>query len=133
MTAEQLHRKLKYEMLKFLMLLVKPCYLQVNLCDLLHNPLMRKRLLIMYINWIAVVLAYNGLTLNGVNLGGSVYLNMALGVIIEVPSYSFCWWSLDRKSPESLHCNQFITGNYFTYCLSSTLRGRLHSRKHYFQ
>ncbi len=57
---------------------------------------MRKRLLIMYVNWIAVVLCYNGLILNSVNLGGNIYLNMALGVIIEIPSYIFCIITVDR-------------------------------------
>ena len=57
---------------------------------------MRKRLLIMFVNWIAVVLCYNGLTLNSVNLGGNIYLNMALGVMIEVPSYLFCALSVDK-------------------------------------
>lgn len=51
----------------------------------------------MYANWIAVVLCYNGLTLNGVNLGGSVHLNMALGVIVEVPSYIACIVTVDRS------------------------------------
>lgn len=60
------------------------------------NPCMRKRLIIMYINFVAVVLCYSGLTLNGVNLKGSIYMNMALGVFIEIPSYLFCVFTLDR-------------------------------------
>ncbi len=57
---------------------------------------MRKRLLVMYVNWIAVMLCYQGLTLNSVNLGGSIFLNMALGIIIEVPSYIACILTVDR-------------------------------------
>jgi hypothetical protein len=38
----------------------------------------------MSINWIAAVLCYNGLLFNSVNIGGSVYVAMALGVVIEV-------------------------------------------------
>ena len=50
----------------------------------------------MFVNWIAVVLCYNGLTLNSVNLGGNIYVNMALGVLIEVPSYLFCCLTVDK-------------------------------------
>ena len=38
----------------------------------------------MAFSWIAAVLCYNGLVFNSVNIGGSVYVNMALGVVIEV-------------------------------------------------
>ena len=40
----------------------------VQLEELFISPCMRKRLLIQFNQWIAVVLAYNGLTLNNVNL-----------------------------------------------------------------
>ena len=67
---------------------------------------MRKRLFIMFVNWIAVVLCYNGLTLNSVNLGGNIYVNMALGVLIEVPSYLFCCLTVD-KYDEFFHLYSF--------------------------
>ena len=35
---------------------------------LFQNPCMRKRLIVMYIEFITVVLVYNGLTLNNMNL-----------------------------------------------------------------
>ena len=35
---------------------------------LFQNATMRKRLLVMYIQWVTIVLVYNGLTLNNVNL-----------------------------------------------------------------
>ena len=38
----------------------------------------------MAFSWIAAILCYNGLVFNSVNIGGSVYVNMALGVVIEV-------------------------------------------------
>jgi len=50
----------------------------------------------MFVNWIAVVLCYNGLVLNSVNLGGSAHLNMALGIAIEIPSYLFCTFFVDK-------------------------------------
>ena len=52
--------------------------------DLFVNPCIRRRILAMAFSWIAAVLCYNGLVFNSVNIGGSVYVNMALGVVIEV-------------------------------------------------
>ena len=36
------------------------------------------------------------LLFHSVNLKGSIYLNMALGIIIEIPSYLFCIFTVDR-------------------------------------
>ena len=69
---------------------------QVRFIKLLANPCMRKRFLIMVVNWISVVMCYNGLTLNTANLGGSLHLNMALGVAIEIPAYMFCTFATGR-------------------------------------
>ena len=52
--------------------------------DLFVNACIRRRILAMAFSWIAAVLCYNGLVFNSVNIGGSVYVNMALGVVIEV-------------------------------------------------
>ena len=52
--------------------------------DLFVNPCIRRRILAMAFSWIAAILCYNGLVFNSVNIGGSVYVNMALGVVIEV-------------------------------------------------
>ena len=37
-----------------------------------------------------------------VNLGGSIYLNMALGVVIEVPSYLMCAFGMDSLGRRAL-------------------------------
>ena len=60
------------------------------------NPCMRKRLFVQYIQWITVVLSYNGLTLNNVNLGGNIYVNMAINLVTEIPAYVFCLLTLDK-------------------------------------
>ncbi len=52
--------------------------------DLYNNACIRKRILLMFVQWIAAVLCYNGLLFNSVNIGSNVYVSMALGVIIEV-------------------------------------------------
>ena len=57
---------------------------------------MRKRLVILVIQWFTVVLSYSGLTLNSVNLGGDAYVNMAITTVIEIPSYIFCILTLDK-------------------------------------
>ncbi len=63
---------------------------------MLQSDSLRRRLLIMCVNWVAVVLCYNGLSYNSVNLEGNIYANMALGALIEIPSYLFCVFTFDR-------------------------------------
>ena len=69
---------------------------QLNLTDLFFIPFLLKRLLIMYVNFIVVVMCYHGMIFNSVNLKGSAHLNMALGIVIEIPSYLFCIFTIDN-------------------------------------
>ncbi len=57
---------------------------------------MRRMLIIIIINFFAVVLNYNGLTYHSVNLGGNVFLNFAVIASIEIPSYVLTYLTLDR-------------------------------------
>ena len=72
------------------------CYYHLSMKTSFQNSCLLQRFAIMIVNWIAVVLCYNGLTLNNVNLGGSVHLNMAIGVLVEIPSYLFCVVTVDK-------------------------------------
>ena len=71
--------------------------------DLFVNACIRRRILAMAFSWIAAVLCYNGLVFNSVNIGGSVYVNMALGVVIEV-MHNYLSPNWDR-----IHSRQFIS------------------------
>ena len=69
---------------------------------LFANACMRRRILAMAFSWVAAVLCYNGLVFNSVNIGGSVYVNMALGVVIEVRA----------KFRGAAHCSDSLKANF---------------------
>ncbi|KAF2354797.1 Major facilitator sugar transporter-like [Trinorchestia longiramus] len=64
--------------------------------DLLRLPNMRGRCLINFFIWPSVTLVYYGVSLNSVNLGGSVFLNFLLSMVIEIPAYFTVLFTLDR-------------------------------------
>jgi len=62
----------------------------------LRHPVLRARLLIMLGVWFANSFGYYGLSLNTGNLGGSLYVNLALSALVEVPALPLSSWLLDR-------------------------------------
>ncbi|KAJ8332294.1 hypothetical protein SKAU_G00427200 [Synaphobranchus kaupii] len=65
--------------------------------DLIRHPALRSRTLIMMYNWTVCSLLYYGLTLNVGNLGGNLYLNLALSGLAELPSYPICLYLIGQK------------------------------------
>ncbi|XP_059085438.1 organic cation transporter protein-like isoform X2 [Tigriopus californicus] len=57
--------------------------------SLFSGWIVTKVTLIMFINWIVATMAFYGLSLNSVNLGGDIYVNFILSALIEIPSYIF--------------------------------------------
>ena len=53
--------------------------------DLFYPKLMRFRTLNMFYQWMAVTLAYYGLTFSSTDLAGDPYANFCSGVAIEIP------------------------------------------------
>ncbi|KAK7072770.1 hypothetical protein SK128_009598 [Halocaridina rubra] len=64
--------------------------------DLLRKSNMRKRSLNMFFCWAVCTLVYYGLSSNSGNLGGNLYVNFILTMLIEIPSYVFSYLVLDR-------------------------------------
>ncbi|CAL4133749.1 unnamed protein product, partial [Meganyctiphanes norvegica] len=63
--------------------------------DLLRTPNMRKRSINLFFCWAVCTLCYYGLSQNAGNLGGDIFLSFILTMLIEIPSYIFCWLVLD--------------------------------------
>ncbi|XP_069491740.1 solute carrier family 22 member 15 isoform X2 [Ambystoma mexicanum] len=61
-----------------------------------HRILLVRTVIMMYI-WFVCSLVYYGLTLNAGDLGGSVYVNLALSGVVEIPSYPICVYLMNRK------------------------------------
>ncbi|KAM4872931.1 solute carrier family 22 member 15 [Thomomys bottae] len=65
-----------------------------DLCG--HRPLLRHTLVLAFI-WFVCSLVYYGLTLSVGSLGGSIYINLALSGLIEIPSYPICVYLMNQK------------------------------------
>eukprot|EP00095_Tigriopus_kingsejongensis_P002789 maker-scaffold728_size105512-snap-gene-0.21 protein:Tk02789 transcript:maker-scaffold728_size105512-snap-gene-0.21-mRNA-1 annotation:"hypothetical protein LOTGIDRAFT_108247" len=62
---------------------------KLGVASLFARTYVTKITLIMFVNWIAATMAFYGLSLNSVNLGGDIYVNFILSAVIEIPSYIF--------------------------------------------
>ena len=70
----------------------------VTVWDVLKEPCLRKRVILLGLTWLNLTMSYNGLNLASVNHGGDIYLNMAIAVGCEAPCYLFVYLFIDRFS-----------------------------------
>ncbi|XP_060097099.1 solute carrier family 22 member 15-like isoform X1 [Heteronotia binoei] len=75
-----------------------------DVLNLVQHPVLWWRTIILMYIWYVCSLVYYGLTLNAGELGGNLYLNVALYGLVEVPAFPLCMffiekpWSGRRKS-----------------------------------
>ncbi|XP_018024060.1 organic cation transporter-like protein, partial [Hyalella azteca] len=80
---------------------------------------MRRRSLNMFFCWAVVTFMYYGLSLNSSNIGGNIFVNFILTMLIEIPSYFFAWWALDRMGRKGTLMFTFLLGG--TSCVIAGL------------
>ncbi|XP_060068370.1 organic cation transporter protein-like [Ylistrum balloti] len=68
------------------------------------------RTMIIFFNWLVVVMGYYGLSLNTGNLGGDFYANFMISGLVEFPAYFLCLVLLDRVGRRLLHASCMILG-----------------------
>ncbi|XP_043374754.1 solute carrier family 22 member 15-like isoform X6 [Dermochelys coriacea] len=83
---------------------LKPCAGTVKKNDsasgvlnLVKHPVLRWRTIILMYIWYVCSLVYYGLTFNAGELGGNLYLNVALYGLIEVPAFPLCMFFIEKS------------------------------------
>ncbi|XP_029641021.1 organic cation transporter protein-like [Octopus sinensis] len=71
-------------------------------------PQLRKRTLILTLNWVIVSLVYYGLTLNVGKLYGNFYVNYFLNSVAEFPGYILCILLLNRVGRKKLQTSMMV-------------------------
>ncbi|XP_069108125.1 organic cation transporter protein-like [Argopecten irradians] len=81
-----------------------------RLWHLFASRVLLVRTLIIFFNWLVVVMGYYGLSLNTGNLGGDFYVNFMVSGLVEFPAYTLCLILLDRVGRRLLHATCMISG-----------------------
>nr|Q6NUB3.2 RecName: Full=Solute carrier family 22 member 15 [Xenopus laevis] len=68
-----------------------------NIITIYSNSILRHRTLVMMWVWFVCSLVYYGLTLSSGDLGGDIYLNLALSGLAELPAYPLCMYLINHK------------------------------------
>jgi len=84
---------------------------ELGIGSVFRNSILRKRIVIMALNWVVATLGYYGLSLNSTNLSNDPFSSFALTAAMEIPSYIFCMIFLD------------ILGRRYILSASQTLAG----------
>uniref|UniRef100_A0A2D4HCG0 Major facilitator superfamily (MFS) profile domain-containing protein n=1 Tax=Micrurus lemniscatus lemniscatus TaxID=129467 RepID=A0A2D4HCG0_MICLE len=65
--------------------------------NLVTHPILRWRTVILMYIWYVCSFVYYGLTLNAGELGGNLYLNVALSGLVEVPAFPLCMFFIEKS------------------------------------
>ncbi|XP_043238243.1 organic cation transporter protein-like [Amphibalanus amphitrite] len=63
--------------------------------DAMKSPVLRLRAIILCLQWFVVTLVYYGIGMVSTEFGGDVYVNFILTMLIEIPSYLFCAFTIN--------------------------------------
>lgn len=66
-----------------------------NIFDLLRTPIMRTYSLVVWINWLFCGLSFYGSSQYIGQLGGNIFLNLAMSAFSQIPGVLFCCWIID--------------------------------------
>jgi len=87
--------------------------------DLLKTPNMRSRTLNMFFAWAVVTFMYYGLSFNSGNIGSNMFVSFILTMLVEIPSYLFCWKTLDWMGRKGVLILMYMIGGFS--CVFSAL------------
>ncbi|XP_015721705.1 solute carrier family 22 member 15-like isoform X3 [Coturnix japonica] len=68
-----------------------------GILHLIKHPVLRWRTVVLMYIWYVCSFVYYGLTLNAGELGGNLYLNVALYGLVEVPAFPLCMFFIEKS------------------------------------
>ncbi|XP_052533996.1 solute carrier family 22 member 15-like isoform X4 [Tympanuchus pallidicinctus] len=68
-----------------------------GILHLVKHPVLRWRTVVLMYIWYVCSFVYYGLTLNAGELGGNLYLNVALYGLVEVPAFPLCMFFIEKS------------------------------------
>ncbi|KAH8381993.1 hypothetical protein KR009_001276 [Drosophila setifemur] len=76
--------------------------------DLFCYPNLRRKTLLIFLDWLVCSGVYYGLSWNTNNLGGNVLLNFVISGAVEIPAYIFLLLTLNRWGRRSIQCGSLV-------------------------
>ncbi|XP_017084227.1 organic cation transporter-like protein [Drosophila eugracilis] len=76
--------------------------------DLFCYPNLRRKTLLIFLDWLVTSGVYYGLSWNTNNLGGNVLLNFVISGAVEIPAYIFLLLTLNRWGRRSILCGCLV-------------------------
>lgn len=84
-----------------------------SVLDLFRYPNLRKKSLLIFLDWFINSGTYYGLSWNTNNLGGNDLLNFVISGAVEIPAYTFLLFTLNRWGRKTILCGCMLTGGVF--------------------
>lgn len=87
--------------------------------DLFRTPNLRKKSLIVCLNWFANSIVYYGLSLNMGNLVGNPFIMLFLSGLVELPAYILVIFTMDRTGKRCLGSTLLLIGGACCICAAN--------------
>ncbi|XP_017047157.1 organic cation transporter-like protein [Drosophila ficusphila] len=94
--------------------------------DLFCYPNLRRKTLLIFLDWLVTSGVYYGLSWNTNNLGGNVLLNFVISGAVEIPAYVFLLLTLNRWGRRSILCGCLVMAG-LSLLATVVIPSRMHS------
>ncbi|KAL5019672.1 hypothetical protein ScPMuIL_002564 [Solemya velum] len=81
---------------------------KTSIFQIVSSPALVLRAFIVFFNWFSVSFAYMGLSLYVGNLGGDIYTNFLISIVVEIVAYLICIGLLDWTGRKPLHVTSML-------------------------
>ncbi|XP_022084095.1 organic cation transporter protein-like [Acanthaster planci] len=88
---------------------------RVTHLDLFRTPNLRKKTLVMCLDWFAAIMVFYGLSLSTQALGVDDYIAAFVSGAVEIPSYLFCWFIMERIGRRLSLVGFYISAGVFCF------------------